>query len=65
MATVYVSVTLGTRRLSGQRTATVNRATTVGADVTIAINTATVTKKSDLIQACRAAADHLLSDTVN
>jgi hypothetical protein len=65
MATVYVNVSLGTRRASGKTLIkSVARGTAVSGDVTVVINTTTVTLKSQLSDAVQAAID-TLADALN
>lgn len=58
MATQTFYVSLGPRRVSGLTHATLV-GTAAGADVTITINTVTVTKASALLDACKVAAQSL------
>ena len=64
MAIVWVNVTLGSPRTSGERNVIVSRGGTQTGDVTVAIDNTRVKSKGDLLAACKAAADHLVSDTL-
>lgn len=59
MATVTVTVTVGSKQLSGRRSMQADGPT---ADVTITFDDTKIKTKSDLIEACKVAAGRLGSD---
>lgn len=65
MAIVWVNISLGSRLMSGEaQIKNLTRGTAQSGDVSVAVDTAKVTKRGDLMAALSAAADHLLSDTL-